>query len=448
MPSAEDAGAALGEINASRWVTKMEKYEKPSTADQADADEDDDDLFGPVPTFEVANEQRAQRIKELEIGSSADRRLAALLSNCRKGSRCHLHECAVCERRKLIAYRGVPASVVKSIGSLFQRTTLEIKAIQVVAKHRRPLNEAKVQAIAASMNQIGLQTPITVQAFKRKVTLVAGWHRLEAAKRLSWDSIPCVVLTGELETRFWQIAENFYRAELTALGRAEGTEELRTLIKKMPLGEGRLAPPGGRQPNDLGIKKTARALGLTREEIRRSKTIAEISPAAKAKVRKLGLDDNQRALLEIAKQSTPKAQLRAVKTIVERKRAARARKASAAAGVADKKTAAEISILELDIRKKEKSLEGLKGELAADHKRLREIEDKLAVQGVAKAGDDQSMVPAEDVDKSARRVADEGTFERLKDRWEKYLALDWNDAPAETRAQFIAKVLGYSERVG
>ena len=241
----------------------MEKNEKPSTAGQADADEDDDDLFGPIPTFEVAKGQRAQRIKELETeGSRADHRLAALLANCRKGRRCRLLECAVCRRRKLIAWRGVPASVVKSIGSLFGRATLTIKRIEVVANRRRPLNEAKVQAIAASMNQIGLQTPITVQTFKRKVTLVAGWHRLEAAKRLSWDSIPCVVLTGELETHFWQVAENYYRAELTALERAEGTEELRTLIKKMPLGEGRLAPLAVASPTIWVSKRLPGRLAL------------------------------------------------------------------------------------------------------------------------------------------------------------------------------------------
>ena len=253
-------------------------------------------------------------------------------------------------------------------------------------------------------------------------------------------------LTGELETRFWQIAENFYRAELTALERAEGTEELRTLIKKMPLGEGRLAPPGGRQPNDLGFKKTARALGLTREEIRRSKRIAGISPAAKAKVRQLGLDDNQRALLEIASRPTPKAQLRTVGEIVERKRAASARKASAFAGVADKKTAAEICILEAEIREKEDNLDSLKGNLAASRKRLREIEDKLAVQGVAKAGDGQSIVPDEDADKSAHRIAGEGKFGRLKVRWQKYIAPDWKDASEKTRARFVAEVLGYPER--
>ena len=100
--------------------------------------------------------------------------------------------------------------------------------------------------------------------------------------------------------------------------------------------------------------------------------------------------------------------MRAVKKIVERKRAARARKASAAAVVGDKKTTAEISILEADIREKEESLESLKGELAANRKRLREIEDKLAVQG--ERGDDKSIVPDEDADKSARRIAEEGSL--------------------------------------
>ena len=353
----------------------------------------------------------------------------------------------MCQRRKLIAWRGVPADIVKSVGSTVNRATLAIKEIKVVAKRRRPLNEAKVQAIAASINQIGLQTPITVRAFRRKAVLVAGWHRLEAVKRLSWDQIPCFCLDGEVETQFWQVAENYCRAELPALERAEATEDLRRLIKKMPLGEGQLAPPGGCQPHDWGIKKTARALGLTREEIRRSKAIAEISPAAKAKVRKLSLDDNQRALLELAKQSTPKAQLRAIEKIIERKRTARACKASTAAFVGDEKTTAEVSALEADIRDKEDRLESLRGKLAANRKRLREIDDKLAVQGVAKTGDGHSIVPDEDADKSARRIADEGTFERLKVRWKKFLALDWKDASEKTRARFVADVLGYPERV-
>ena len=43
----------------------MLKSEKPSIAGQADAEEDDDDIFNPIPTFEQAKEEWAQRIKEL-----------------------------------------------------------------------------------------------------------------------------------------------------------------------------------------------------------------------------------------------------------------------------------------------------------------------------------------------------------------------------------------------
>ena len=53
-----------------------------------------------------------------------------------------------------------------------------------VSGDRRPLNEEKVTACMASMDLIGLRTPITVRAEKKKVFLVVGRYRLEAAKRL------------------------------------------------------------------------------------------------------------------------------------------------------------------------------------------------------------------------------------------------------------------------
>jgi hypothetical protein len=185
-----------------------------------------------------------------------------------------------------------------------------------------------------------------------------------------------VLLRDKIQTRIWQIVENLYRAELTTLERAELTDELRQLVQQQV---GQVAPPGGQQPQDKGINKTAKILGLTKEEVRRSKAIARISPKVKAKVRKLGLDDNQRALLEIANQPTPNEQLRAVKEIVEQKRAARDRNTSSTA--TDKNTAAEINALQADIRKKESNLDSIKGELALERKRLQEIQDKLAIQG-------------------------------------------------------------------
>jgi ParB-like chromosome segregation protein Spo0J len=336
-------------------------------------DNDDDSR---VLTAADAKQRWKKRIAELREGDKADRRLADSLAQCRGGYHCDLIECPKCERRKRKAQEQVPASVAKNLSGRFRIWLIRVKAIQVVGE-RRPLNDHKVRAIAASMALMGLETPISVREERHKIILVSGWHRLEAAKLLKWREIPCVLMRPyEIDARIWQKVENFYRAELTVLERAEIVEELRELAWLKVVQD---APPGGQQPKDKGINKTARLLGLTKDEIRRSRQIAGISAKAKAKVRKLGLDDNQRALLAIAGQPTPKAQLCVITEIVERKRAARDRNASAA--VADKKTTAEINALDADIRQKEGALDRLKGDLAASRKRRQELDDKLAVHG-------------------------------------------------------------------
>lgn len=281
-----------------------------------------------LPTFTAAKQERNKLIAELREGDAGDRRLAKALMQCRRGNRCHLIACPVCERRKALPRWGVPAALTKSINGMKAPREIYIKGIEV--GKRRPLNEEKVRALAASMDQIGQQMPITVRMQKKKVILVSGLQRIEAAKRLGWDGILCVELCGDkTDARLWQLMENLYRAELTVLERAEHIDELRTLVQTKIKG-GQFTPPGGRQPKDAGIKKTAKVLGLTREEVRRAKAIAGISSKAKKAAKSAKLDNSQRALLEIAKQLTPKAQLRAVKEIVERKRAERALRASAA----------------------------------------------------------------------------------------------------------------------
>jgi len=83
---------------------------------------------------------------------------------------------------------------------------------------RRTTDPGKVAALAASMKEIGLQTPISVWVTddNQWVHLVAGRHRLEAAKRLGWDRIDCIVVAlDERKRRMWEISENLHRAELT-----------------------------------------------------------------------------------------------------------------------------------------------------------------------------------------------------------------------------------------
>jgi hypothetical protein len=126
----------------------------------------------------------------------------------------------------------------------------------------------------------------------------------------------------------------------------------------------------------LGINETAKVLGITRDEARRARIIAAIEPKAKARVRELGLDDNQQALVYVGKQATPDGQARAVEEILGRKRAEAA--SYAAEPAEGQKEAEEVSRLHAEIRQQ-------LAKLAANRKRLQLIADQRAVRGEAPA---------------------------------------------------------------
>jgi ParB family transcriptional regulator, chromosome partitioning protein len=194
-----------------------------------------------------------------------------------------------------------------------------VEDVQVISKHHREVGGRKVASLAASMAKIGLRTPITVRRIEKegdtKIFLSAGLCRLEAAKKLGWDYIDAFVMEGtKADARMWQLMENLYRVDLTALQRAEHVTELVQGVLHGAEGV-QVAPPGGQQPHDRGIKRAAKALGFTRDEVRRSLTIAGICEAVKTKTKELGLDDNQSALLKIAEEDGEQAQLGLVEDI-------------------------------------------------------------------------------------------------------------------------------------
>lgn len=408
---------------------------KHATQTKSAAETDDDDDFGPVPTFEFVIEERNKRLKELRKGNKGQRRLAAALKGCRKGKRCTLLQCPVCERLKLIDRKGIPASIIKSVGSPFERISIDVTDIEIV-KRRRPLNEKKVRALATSINEIGLQSPITVARHKKKIVLVSGWHRLEAVQRLSWDAIPCVVLThfAKEDERLWQVAENYYRAELTALERAEYTEELRILLEaKRQVGQ--LAPPGGRQPKNSGINNAAKMLGVSREVVRRSKNIAAIAASVKKRARELGLDKVQRALLQIARAATEKEQALALEKIVEKKRKEASESDDELKDVA----------VTQEIRALQNEIHDHAAALAQRRKRLRLVMDKAAIKGVPVqlpmeepllGGDvvEVASPPMAPDQKPGSRPADVGNG-TLKN-----LMAAWHAAPPEDQDQFCELV--------
>ena len=181
----------------------------------------------------------------------------------------------------------------------------------VIPDGRRAINQSAVDAIAESIKQIGLLTPITVRILGEgeQVELVTGAHRVAAAKKLGWDGIESIIRDcDEIEARLWEIAENLHRSDLTALERDEQIAEWIRLCKERKVAQ--LAPPlGGPQPNEGGKRAAAKELGINRRGIDRAAAVDSLSDEAKQAAREAGLDNNRSALLEAARYETPSAQV-------------------------------------------------------------------------------------------------------------------------------------------
>lgn len=101
-------------------------------------------------------------------------------------------------------------------------TELPIDEIEVVDR-LRPVSEAGVQAIIASIGELGvMKDPIHVRRMKNgKTRLLAGLHRLTAARALGWETITvtCWRCNDDF-SRLMEIDDNLAGAELTALDTA------------------------------------------------------------------------------------------------------------------------------------------------------------------------------------------------------------------------------------
>jgi ParB family transcriptional regulator, chromosome partitioning protein len=210
----------------------------------------------------------------------------------------------------------------------------------VVGKRFRQVDQEWANALAQSISTVGLRTPITVRilpeilgadgvALQDVPVLVAGLHRLEAVKLLGWEDIDAFVVAGDdKDARLWEIAENLHRKDLTAQERAEQvaewvkiTEDKDQSAQVAPIESKRSDGRGHRKAG--GINAAVRDLGIERTEAQRSMKIASMEPEAKEAARQHGLDDNQKALLAVAK-APPDQQVAKVQEIVDQKAAKKA----------------------------------------------------------------------------------------------------------------------------
>ena len=81
-------------------------------------------------------------------------------------------------------------SQVRSFESIMlKRETIAIANVYVPIKRRATLEQRRVDEIATSILDKGLQAPILVRADGVRFVLVEGLHRLEAAKALGEQTI-------------------------------------------------------------------------------------------------------------------------------------------------------------------------------------------------------------------------------------------------------------------
>jgi hypothetical protein len=150
-----------------------------------------------------------------------------------------------------------------------------------VPEGRRDVDPKTVAALAESMRDIGLLHPIVVTypPDHSTVNLVAGRHRLEAARSLGWVCIDAfnAVELSDAQRELIEIDENLYRSELgpaevaSALSRRKATYEAMHPETKLGANqhEGRVRQ-NGEPTADRFTKDTADKTGMSERTVQRN----------------------------------------------------------------------------------------------------------------------------------------------------------------------------------
>ena len=159
---------------------------------------------------------------------------------------------------------------------------------------RRATTPEAIDTITASIREVGMMNPITVTADH---TLIAGLHRLEAAKRLGWTEIECSVSNMDaLHTELAEIDENYETLHPeTKAGAAQGEGMKR-------------AAQGGDLADNLSVRTkpfaedTADKLGVDARTVRRQVKIAkDLTPEAQSIIEDSGERVTQQNLSKLCR---------------------------------------------------------------------------------------------------------------------------------------------------
>jgi ParB family transcriptional regulator, chromosome partitioning protein len=153
-----------------------------------------------------------------------------------------------------------------------------------VAEHRlRKLRENTANALTQSMSDQGQLQPIVVRPRKDGGHwLLAGLHRLAAARKLKWTEINCTIFDGMAadEAELAEIDENLIRAELSPAERAFHIKKRKELYENVHPETRKGGAPGraggGKKAKTAKLatfaRDTATKTGVSRRSVERDAT--------------------------------------------------------------------------------------------------------------------------------------------------------------------------------
>lgn len=129
-----------------------------------------------------------------------------------------------------------------------------------------------IEDLADSLKRIGLINPITLEGTR----LIAGHRRLLAAKHLGWTEIPANQLSDldELRRTLIELEENVKRHQLTWQEEADAIAKYHRLMREVNSAKAaEVEADTEGKAADWTLDKTAEALGVSRDTVRRAELI-------------------------------------------------------------------------------------------------------------------------------------------------------------------------------
>lgn len=190
--------------------------------------------------------------------------------------------------------------------------TVSVSSIRIPEDRARSLDKQWAEALSAMFKDHGNKVAIEVRKDGEGFALVAGLHRLEAAKLCEWEELTVKIIEASTdkeaaEFRIHEIMENVGRRELTILDRAhhlyEFTKAYEQLHPQLKKGGNSSVEASAEDRNEIFALRLdiANAVGLSQRSIQMAiKLWKDLSKATRERVDGTWLADHQAGLMGLA----------------------------------------------------------------------------------------------------------------------------------------------------